>query len=106
MIRKVYESTVQSKETTLLVAAKCEARVQLRAAKYHTDYHKDSKNCNGKEEKVYTSRVYRVVNLGCDYVKVVAAEGDRVNGHDKYLSLEAGKSVTLQNYKNTWYVVA
>jgi len=85
-----------------LVSAKCDTKVFLKKAKYSNDNY----DCNGKEEKVYTSQKYTVVNLGCDKVKVVAAEGDFINGSNKDLVVNIGKNVTLQNYKNTWYVVA
>ena len=75
--------------------AKCDAKVCLKETRYHDV-------CEG----VYTSHVYTVVNTGDNKVKIVAAEGDSVDGCDHYLELRAGKSVTLQNYKKTWYVVA
>ena len=50
--------------------------------------------------------MYTVVNVGCNTeVKVVPAEGDSIEG-DNCLYLKAGESVTLQNYKKTFYVVA
>ncbi len=89
-----------------MVSAKCDARVHLKKAKFHLVCDDDSKSHDGKRDKVFTSKRYTVVNLGCEKVKVIAAEGDRIDGCDKRLVLHGGKKATLQNYKNTWYVVA
>jgi hypothetical protein len=75
--------------------------VTLKKAKYHSFNY----DCDDKEEKVYTSKRYTVVNLGTK-VKVVPADGDNINAPDNMLFVDGGNNVTLQNYKNTWYVVA
>ena len=80
-----------------MVDARCDVEVCLRKSKFHCE-----ENC---EDKLCTSRVYTVVNLGCDEVKLVAHKGDKIEGCDRHLVLRAGKKVTLQNYKNTFYVV-
>jgi hypothetical protein len=50
--------------------------------------------------------MYTVVNLGEGKVKVIAAEGDKFEDGERCLVLKCGERVTLQNYKNTFYVVA
>jgi len=104
LIRKVHKSTKQSKERTLLVDGKCHTKVYLRKARYHC-FELDNSKSDCKEVKLCTSKLYTVVNLGCEEVKLVAAEGDSF-GCDKHLVLKGGKKVTIQNYKNTFYVVA
>jgi hypothetical protein len=75
----------------------------MKKAKYHEDYY-DSDSCKG--DSVLTSKRYTVSNVGCGKVKIVAADGDKIHGNDHHLYVKAGKNVTIQNYKNTWYVVA
>lgn len=81
-----------------MVDAKCEVKVYLKESKYHCEDY-----C---EDKICTSRVYTVVNVGCGEVKVVASEDDHINGCKKYYVVHPGEKVTLQNYKNTFYVIA
>lgn len=81
-----------------MVDAKCEAKVHLKEAKFHC-----FEDCN---EKLCTSKMYTVVNLGCDKVIILAAKGDKIEGCDRHFVLRGGKRVTLQNFKNTFFVVA
>jgi len=72
--------------------------VYLKAAKYHEKHY----DC---DDALYTSKVYTVVNLGEVHVKLVAADGDLIEGEECY-DIEPMKAVTVQNYKNNYYVIA
>ena len=82
----------------MLVDTDCETKVYLREAKYHCE-----DDC---EDKLCTSKIYTIVNVGCGEVKIVAHKNDKIEGCDKHYTLYAGEKVTLQNYKNTFYAVA
>lgn len=82
----------------MLVDAECEAKVYLREARYHCT--------EGCKDELCSSKLYTVVNLGCGEVRLVAAEGDKFHNCEEDYVLYEGERVTLQNYKNTFYVVA
>ena len=129
LIRKVHCTTKQSKERTLLVKSDDRVvKVFLRKSKFHCmkkhnsrsrdcdsrsrDCDSRSRNCDSRsrncdEDKFCTSKMYTVMNLGSSDLTIVAADGDKINGHKEIcLVLSKGENVTLQNYKNTFFIVS
>ena len=69
----------------------------MKALKYRKD-------C--EHEKIYTTRTYTVVNVGCGKVTLEPNDKDKFDNVQGNYSVEAGEKVTIRNYRNVYYVVA